>query len=167
MESPTNKMKIVAPKRELLMIKGMMPSDVTSIKSLFQREGCLDSENLFDDQDQCIALDDIQTRLASTHKTNKKASADLLVVADGKKIILADAKFKVSKTSNLSFKEAESKDRGSKGIISTQLSYYAKFLLVFKKSILTPSAKNQLKRKFNESPKYDFLTATEFYHLFH
>lgn len=160
-------MKVVAPTREQLVVKGLALSDITSIRSLFRKEGCPDSENLFDNQDKCIALDDIQTRLASAHKTNKKASADLLVVADGKKMILADAKFKVSKTNNLTLKEAESKVRGSKSIISTQLPYYGKFLLVFKESVLTPSAKHRLIRKFNESPRYDFLTATEFYHLFH
>ena len=63
-----------------IRIKSLLSSDIQGMHTLLKKEGCINSENKFSDEQKAIALDDVQTRIAQQNKTDKQASADVLLV---------------------------------------------------------------------------------------
>ena len=61
-----------------IRIKSLLLSDIQGMHTLLKKEGCIDSENKFSDEQKAIALDEVQTRIAQQNKTDKQASADVL-----------------------------------------------------------------------------------------
>lgn len=61
-----------------IRIKSLLLSDIQGMHTLLKKEGCIDSENKFSDEQKAIALDDVQTRIAQQNKTDKQTSADVL-----------------------------------------------------------------------------------------
>ncbi len=69
--------------------------DCWTAKDLMKQEGCPNSENLFSDTDKAIELDDVQRRISQKHHADKKSSADMLLHVNDKRLLLADAKFRL------------------------------------------------------------------------
>ena len=165
MEQITTKYIIVSP--EDVRIKGLQTGNIIGLHSLLKREGCLDSENLFSDKQKAVALDDVQIHLANVNKTNVNASTDILLCIGNNKILLADAKFNIKNIKNISKGDIDKKLSGSMNLIEDERYHVISSLyLLFTSSILTQSHINGLKRIFLDSPKYQFMTAVEFYNMF-
>ena len=145
----------------------MMSSDIRGLYSLFKQEGCIESENKFSDNEKAIFLDDIQTRLAQKNRTDKQASADLLLCIDKNKYLLIDAKFKSKSIKNIDPKELSKKLTGSMSLVSSDDFYFGKaFYVLFKSQAITPSQQNRLKREFQNKPQFRFMNALQFRELF-
>lgn len=150
-----------------IRIKSLLLSDIQGIYTLLKKEGCIDSENKFTDEQKAIALDEIQTRIAQQNKTNKLASADVLLCVTGSKYLLADAKFNSTNVKNISPTELKSKLSCSKSLVlSDDYTYANAFYVLFKQSVLTPTQYNRLKRQFTGKPQFRFMNAIEFWKLF-
>ena len=157
--------KLISP--ATIHIKGMQPADIRGLHSLLKQEGCIDSENLFSDREKAIALDGIQNRLAQRNRTDKQASADMLICVAKDKYILADAKFRQENLKNISLSELESKLMCSKSIVESYEYMFANaFYVLFKERALKPTQRDMLKRKFSIKPHYRFMNASQFYALF-
>ena len=157
--------KITTP--SVIRIKGQLPSDIRGMHSLLKQEGCIDSENKFTDEDRCISLDDIQTRLAQKNQARKLASADMLLCVNKNRYLLADAKFNSENVKNLSPTELSQKLTESKALIlSDDFTFCNAFYVLFKTKVLTPSQHNHLKRQFINKPQFRFLNAVQFKALF-
>lgn len=151
----------------VIRIKGLLPTDLRGMHSLLRQEGCIDSENKFTDEEKCIALDDIQTRLSKQNHTDKQASADMLLCVGQSKYILVDAKFNSETVKNISPTELNQKLMGSKSLVlSDDVSYGNAFYVLFKSKVLSATQQNQLKRQFTNKPQFRFLTAIKFRELF-
>ena len=139
-----------------IRIKSLLLSDIQGMHTLLKKEGCIDSENKFSDEQKAIALDEVQTRIAQQNKTDKQASADVLLCITGNKYLLADAKFKL-----------KSKLNSSKSLVlSDDYTYANVFYVLFKQSVLTPTQYNRLKRQFAGKPQFRFMNAIDFWKLF-
>ena len=137
-------------------------SDIQGMHTLLKKEGCIDSENKFSDEQKAIALDDVQTRIAQQNKTDKQASADVLLCITGNKYLLADAKFNSISVKNISPTELKSKLSSSKSLVLSDDYTYANV----KQSVLTPTQYNRLKRQFAGKPQFRFVNAVDFWKLF-
>ena len=62
----------------IALAKGAQREVQDFMLTLLKKEGSIDSENKFSDEQKAIALDDVQTRIAQQNKTDKQASADVL-----------------------------------------------------------------------------------------
>ena len=145
----------------------MMSSDIRGLYPLFKQEGRIESENKFSDNEKAIFLDDIQTRLAQKNRTDKQASADLLLCIDKNKYLLIDAKFKSKSIKNIDPKELSKKLTGSMSLVSSDDFYFGKaFYVLFKSQAITPSQQNRLKREFQNKPQFRFMNALQFRELF-
>ena len=91
--------------------------DLVGLHHLMKQEGCPNSENLFSDTDKAIELDDVQRRISQKHHADKKSSADMLLHVNDKRLLLADAKFRLSNTRNLDSKEIAKKVSESKAMV--------------------------------------------------
>ena len=150
-----------------IRIKSLLLSDIQGMHTLLKKEGCIDSENKFTDEQKAIALDEVQTRIAQQNKTDKQASADVLLCVSGNKYLLADAKFNSTSVKNISSTELKSKLSSSKGLVlSDDYTYANAFYVLFKLSVLTPSQYNRLKRQLAGKPQFRFMNAVEFWRLF-
>ena len=150
-----------------IRIKSLLLSDIQGMHTLLKKEGCINSENKFTDEQKAIALDEVQTRIAQQNKTDKQASADVLLCVSGNKYLLADAKFKITSVKNISSTELKSKLSSSKGLVlSDDYTYANAFYVLFKQSVLTPSQYNRLKRQLVGKPQFRFMNAVEFWRLF-
>ena len=169
MEQTTTKYTIISP--EGIRIKGLQTGNIIGLHTLLKREGCADSENLFSDEQMAVALDEVQIHLAKTNKMDIKASTDILLCIYKNKVFLAEAKFKIENVKNISKREIEDKIAGSQDLIEDEIFHiFPPVYLLFSSSVLTPTRKqsriNELKKIFLSSPKYQFMTAIEFYNLF-
>ena len=165
MELTKVKHKIISP--SAIQLKGMMAADIRGLYSLFKKEGCIESENKFTDEEKAISLDDIQTRLAQKNKTDKQASADMFLCIDKNKYLLIDAKFKSKSIKNIDPKELSKKLTGSMSLVSSDDFYFGKaFYVLFKSQVITPSQQNRLKREFQNKPQFRFMNALQFRELF-
>ena len=90
---------------------------------MMKQEGCPNSENLFSDTDKAIELDDVQRRISQKHHADKKSSADMLLHVNDKRLLLADAKFRLSNTRNLDSKEIAKKVSESKAMVTSNYSF--------------------------------------------
>ena len=150
-----------------IRIKSLLLSDIQGMHTLLKKEGCIASENKFSDEQKAIALDEVQTRIAQQNKTDKQASADLLLCITGNKYLLADAKFNCTNVKNISPTELKSKLSSSKSLVlSDDYTYANAFYVLFKQSVLTPTQYNRLKRLFSGKPQFRFVNAIEFWKLF-
>ena len=157
--------KITTP--SVIRIKGLQPTDIHGMHSLFKQEGCIDSENKFSDEEKCIALDDVQTRLSKQYHTDKQASADMLLCIAQDKYILVDAKFNSETVKNISPTELNQKLLGSKSLVlSDEVSFGNAFYVLFKSKVLTPTQESWLKRHLTIKPQFRFMTAIKFRGLF-
>ena len=100
MEQTTTKYTIVSP--EGVQIKGLQTGNIIGLHSLLKKEGCVESENRFSDEQKAVALDDVQIHLAKTNKIDKNSSTDILLCIYKNKIFLAEAKFRVENVKNVS-----------------------------------------------------------------
>lgn len=142
-------------------------SDIQGMHTFLQKEGCINSENKFSDEQKAIALDKTQSRIAQQNKTDKQASADMLLCVAGNKYLLADAKFNSTNVKNISSTELKSKLSCSKSLVlSDDYTYANAFYVLFRQSVLTPTQYNRLKRQFEGTPQFRFMTAIEFRKLF-
>ena len=159
------KYKIKSP--SAIQLRGMVAADIRGLYSLFKQEGCIESENKFTDNEKAVSLDDIQTRLAQKNKTDKQASADMLLCIDKNKYWLIDAKFKSKSVKNLDHKELSDKLTGSKSLVLSDDFYFGNaFYVLFKSQVLNPSQQNRLKREFHNKPQFRFMNALQFRELF-
>lgn len=62
----------------IALAKGAQREVQDFMLTLLKKEGSIDSENKFSDEQKAIALDKVQTRIARQNKTDKQASADVL-----------------------------------------------------------------------------------------
>lgn len=144
-----------------------MADDILGLYSLFKQEGCIESENKFSDDEKAISLDVIQTRLAQKNKTDKQASADMLLCIDKNKYLLIDAKFKSKSVKNINTKELLDKLTGSKSLVLSDNFYFGDaFYVLFKCQVIIPSQQNRLKREFQNKPQFRFMNALQFRELF-
>ena len=91
------------------------------------------------------ALDEVQTRIAQQNKTDKQASADVLLCITGNKYLLADAKFNSISVKNISPTELKSKLNSSKSLVlSDDYTYANVFYVLFKQSVLTRTDPNSV-----------------------
>ena len=149
-----------------IRIKSLQLSDIQGMHALLKKEGCIDSENKFSDEQKVIALDEVQTRIAKQNKTDKQSSADILLCVTGNKYLLADAKFNSTNVKNISPTELKTKLSCSKFlVISDDYTYANAFYVLFKQSVLTPTQYNRLKRQFAGKPQFRFVNAIEFWKL--
>ncbi len=156
---------ITSPKD--IRIKSLLLSDIQGLHTLLKKEGCIDSENKFTDEQKAIALDEIPPRIAPQNKTDTQASAAMLLCVTGNKYLLADAKFNSTNVKNISSTELRSKLSCSKSLVlSDDYTYANAFYLLFKQSVLTPTQYNRLKRQFAGKPQFRFMNAIEFRKLF-
>lgn len=159
------KYKIISP--EGIRIKGVRAADIVGIHSLLKQEGCKDSENLFTDEEKAVALDTVQIHRASANGTNAESSMDMLLCIYRNKILIAEAKFRVDNVRNLSKSDIDSKIFGSRDLVEDENYHIIPFYyLLFSSETLTQAHRNELKKIFLSSPKYQFQTAIEFYNLF-
>ena len=150
-----------------IRIKSLLLSDSKGMHTLLKQEGCIESEIKFTDEQKAIALDEIQARIAKQNKTDKQASADMLLCVTGNKYLLADAKFNSTNVKNISSTELKSKLSSSKSLVlSDDFTYANTFYVLFKQSVLTPTQYNRLKRQFAGKPQFRFMNAIEFWKLF-
>lgn len=158
--------KLINP--SLLHVKGMTPADICGLHSLLSKEGCVESENMFPDEDKAIALDGIQERIARQNHTDKLSSADILLVLSKSKYILADAKFRQENVKNLSLTELKKKLECSKSLVlSDEYTFGGAFYVLFKRRVLQPKQRRWLKQHMSaSSPNYRFVDAVEFKELF-
>ena len=126
-----------------IRIKSLLSSDIQGMHTLLKKEGCINSENKFSDEQKAIALDDVQTRIAQQNKTDKQASADVL---------LCMLKSKLNSSKSL--------------VLSDDYTYANVFYVLFKQSVLTPTQYNRLKRQFAGKPQFRFMNAIDFWKLF-
>lgn len=165
MEQTTTKYTIISPKG--VRIKGVQEVDIIGLHSALKQEGCRESENSFTDEQKVVALDNIQMRLAHNNKTDSKKSMDILICVSSKKILLADAKFRVGNVQHISKREIDDKITESRNLVEDEnYQILPTYYLLFSSAILTPARKNELKKIFLSSPKYQFQTAVEFHNLF-
>ncbi|MBQ3657725.1 MAG: hypothetical protein II956_12910 [Bacteroidales bacterium] len=151
----------------IIRIDGLQSIDIKGLHTILKNEGCIDSENLFTDNEKAIALDDIQTRLSKRNHSDKKASADILICIVKNKYILADAKFRQKNVKNLSSNDLRQKLDCSKSLVKTdEMAFGNAFFVLFQKNILTGTAKRWLKQQFKNSPLYRFENAIEFHNYF-
>lgn len=161
----TKKYTIVSP--EGIYIKGVRLEDIVGIHSFLRKEGCKESENLFTDEEKAVSLDTIQIHRASISGASVESSMDMLLCVYRNKIFLAEAKFRVENVRNLSKHEIDDKIKGTKDIVEDEIFQIMPiFYVLFSSTTLTQTRKNELKKKFLSSPRYQFKTAIEFYNLF-
>lgn len=165
MAQTMTKYTIVSPAG--IRIKGIQAGNIIGLHSLLKREGCAESENLFTDEPKAVALDDVQIHRAKVNKTSIEPSTDILLCIYNNKIFLAEAKFRVENVKNISKREIDIKIAGSSALVEDEnFHIMPSFYLLFSSTVLTQSRINELKRIFLSSPKYQFMTAMEFYELF-
>ena len=112
-------------------------------------------------------MDGIQTRIAQNNKTNKKASADILICVNDNKVLLADAKFRVQNVENVEKSSLNAKIDQSRVLVeSDDYSVENKLYVVYLKKVLTPQKANRLSSLIDKSPKFHFLTAEQFRGIF-
>ena len=120
--------------------------DLVGLHHLMKQEGCPNSENLFSDTDKAIELDDVQRRISQKHHADKKSSADMLLHVNDKRLLLADAKFRLSNTRNLDSKEIAKKVCESKAIFFSSIMnfspsiYYRKYSPLSTYPLLPPDS---------------------------
>lgn len=142
---------------------------LVSMRHLLQQEGCLVSENRFNDGDKAIELDEVQRRISQKYHCDKKSSADILlhILANHReKLLLADAKFRVSNINNLDVREIEKKVKESKAIVQSDISFCTKFYILLKSQATSASKLNAIRRKFRNNPNIEFMDAISFHILF-
>lgn len=165
MEQTTTKYTIISPKG--VRIKGVQEVDIIGLHSALKQEGCRESENSFTDEQKVVTLDNIQMRLAHSNRTSPRHSMDMLICIAPQKILLTDAKFGVKNVRNVSRSEIEDKITESRNLVEDENYHIIQtYYLLFSSAILTPARKNELKKIFLSSPKYQFQTAIEFHNLF-
>lgn len=140
--------------------------DLVGLHHLMKQEGCPNSENLFSDTDKAIELDDVQRRISQKYHADKKSSADMLLHVNDKRLLLADAKFRLSNTRNLDSKEIAKKVSESKAMVASNYSFDNSFYVLLTKKATTPSNLNRLRRNVGNNPNYQFMDAVEFHKLF-
>ena len=142
--------------------------DVSGIKTALHAEGCPKGENKFDDLNKLIKLDPIQNRIAVRNGAEKNSSVDFLILLSANKVVLVEAKYNARSCSSIKREEIEGKVRSSKAIITLDFGYFfhPSVYMLFTKSVIVPSRRNELKKKFRNSPRYEFLNTEEFKALF-
>ena len=70
-----------------IRIKSLLLSDIQGMHTLLKKEGCIDSENKFSDEQKAIALDEVQTRIAQQNKTDTELKSKL---SSSKSLVLSD-----------------------------------------------------------------------------
>ena len=116
--------------------------------------------------DKAIELDDVQRRIPQKHHADKKSSADMLLHVNDKRLLLADAKFRLSNTRNLDSKEIAKKVSESKAMVTSNYSFDNSFYVLLTKKAATLSNLNRLRRNVGNNPNYQFMDAVEFHKLF-
>jgi len=142
------------------------PKLLVGLNSLLKQEGCPNSENVFTNNDKAIELDDVQKMISQKHHTDKKASADILLHVNGNKLLLADAKFRVTNIKNLDSKELSKKITESKAMVRTDYSFLPSFYILMKRQALSPTHLNAVRRMFANRPNYKVMDTIAFHSLF-
>lgn len=87
----------------------------------------------------------------------------MLLHVNDKRLLLADAKFRLSNTRNLDSKEIAKKVSESKAMVTSNDN---SFYVLLTKKAATPSNLNRLRRNVGNNPNYQFMDAVEFHKLF-
>lgn len=104
--------------------------------------------------------------ISQKHHADKKSSADMLLHVNDKRLLLADAKFRLSNTRNLDSKEIAKKVSESKAMVTSNYSFDNSFYVLLTKKAATLSNLNRLRRNVGNNPNYQFMDAVEFHKLF-
>lgn len=142
---------------------------LVELRHLLQQEGCPTSENMFSERDKAIELDDVQKRISQKYHCDKKSSADILLhilVGQRGRLLLADAKFRVSNINNLDAKEIDKKIKESKAMVQSDIPFCSKFYVLLRTQATSASKLNAIRRKFRNNPNLEFMDAISFYRLF-
>lgn len=145
------------------------PQQLTGLHHLLQQEGCPASENKFSDTDKAVELDEVQRRISQKYHCDKKSSADILLhvlISRREKLLLSDAKFRVSNINNLDSKEIDKKVKESKAIVHSDIPFCTKFYILLKSQAVSASKLSAIRRKFGNNPNLEFLDAISFHRLF-
>ena len=86
-------------------------------------------KKVFSDTDKAIELDDVQRRISQKRHTDKKSSADMLLHVNDKRLLLADAKFRLSNTRNLDSKEIAKKSVNQRRFFFKYYEFFSIHLL--------------------------------------
>lgn len=151
---------------QVIQMECWTPKDLVGLHGLLKQEGCPNSENLFSDKDKAIELDDVQRKISQRHHTDKKASADILIHVNNNKLLLADAKYRVTNIRNLDPKELNKKISESKAMVKSDYSFLPVFYILMKKQALSPSKLNAVRRMFSNKPNYQVVDTVAFHALF-
>ena len=167
MELTTTKYQIASP--DNAPIRGLIKSDIVGLHTLLQQEGCIRTENCFTDDDKAISLDEIQRRFASNSKLqDTMSSMDILLCIIGKKLVLAEAKYRVEKVEHVTLKDIQKKISGTRDILDlVDFQIVNDFYILFTGAMLSQVQLNKLKRQFQAKPQFHFLTTAQFYQFFH
>jgi len=90
----------------------------------------------------------------------------MLLHVNDKRLLLADAKFRLSNTRNLDSKEIAKKVCESKAMVTSVNSFDNSFYILLTKKAASPSNLNRLRRNVGNNPNYQFMDAVEFHKLF-
>lgn len=90
----------------------------------------------------------------------------MLLHVNDKRLLLADAKFRLSNTRNLDSKEIAKKVCESKAMVTSNYSFDNSFYVLLTKKAASPSTLNRLRRNVGNNPNYQFMDAVEFHKLF-
>ena len=91
----------------------------------------------------------------------------MLLHVNDKRLLLADAKFRLSNTRNLDSKEIAKKVSESKAMATSNSCFDNSFyVLLSKEEAATPSNLNRLRRNVGNNPNYQFMDTVEFHKLF-
>lgn len=90
----------------------------------------------------------------------------MLLHVNNRKLLLADAKFRLNNTKNLGSKEIAKKVSDSKAMVKSDYSFDNSFYILLTKKAASPSNLNRLRRNVGNNPNYQFMDAVEFHKLF-
>lgn len=143
--------------------------DLVGLHHLLQQEGCPNSENLFTDADMAIELDDVQRKISQKHHCDKKSSVDILLHVEQNnrsKILLADAKYRVTNIANLDSKELNKKISETKAVLQTEIPISSALYILLNKKSCSESKLRMIRRMFFNRPNYNFVDTITFHKLF-
>lgn len=140
--------------------------DLVGLRTLLEKEGCPRSENLFTDEYKAVELDEVQRRISQKRHSSKLSSMDMLLHVNRNKLLLGDAKFRLTKLQNLDRNEISKKWQDSKAIVSSDYSFVPQIYILLRKELTRPAKLSLLKRMVSQNPNWRLVDAEQFWGLF-
>jgi hypothetical protein len=125
------------------------------LSKLIAREG--GNGKKFEDDHLAIDLDEVEKKLCESDKRDKRKTPDLAFAAkidERAKMVVLECKLRVSKVDNISKGDLDKKFTTAGSILTNEIPIYSKRYILIKSQSFQQS-KNKLKRKLENSPKYE------------